>query len=203
MTAQNGNGPAGLLLAAGAGRRFGRPKADLVVAGERLADRAVRALRSGGCAPLLVVSGAVPVRVEGAAEVHNPDWESGMGSSLRAGLDALPDEVGAVVVALADQPLVTPAAVARLIRAGSAGASAAAATYRGNLRNPVLLGREHWPAVQALAVGDVGARPFLRAYSHLVTPVPCDDVAAPDDVDTPADLARITRTLEAADRPGD
>ena len=60
-------------------------------------------------------------------------------------------------------------------------------------RNPVLIAREHWPAVTALAVGDAGARPFLRAHPELVTPVECSDTGSADDVDTPEDLERIGR----------
>ncbi|GAA3733797.1 nicotine blue oxidoreductase [Spinactinospora alkalitolerans] len=190
-----GRSVAGLLLAAGRGSRLGRPKALVELAGERLADRGVRILREGGCAPIYVVTGAAEVTVEGAAGVHNPDWTSGMGSSLRAGLRSLPEGVDAVVIALADQPLVTAAAIERLVSAYEGGARAAVATYAGNPRNPVLLGREHWPSVHALAEGDVGARPFLRAYSHLITPVACDGVARPDDIDTPEDLDRLRELL--------
>ncbi|GAA1784415.1 nucleotidyltransferase family protein [Streptomonospora arabica] len=187
---------AGLLLAAGEGSRLGRPKALVEVAGERLVDRGARTLRDGGCRPIHVVTGAVEVDVGYAASVHNPGWQSGLGSSLRVGLDTLPEDVDAVVVALADQPLVTASAVRRLLEAHADGARAAVATYAGNLRNPVLLGREHWPSVHALAEGDVGARPFLSAYSHLVTHVPCDDVASPEDIDTPEDLERLQACLE-------
>ncbi|WP_133741522.1 nucleotidyltransferase family protein [Actinorugispora endophytica] len=187
---------AGLLLAAGQGSRLGVPKALLEVAGERLVDRGVRTLREGGCDPVYVVTGAAEVAVDGASGVHNPDWDSGMGSSLRAGLDVLSEEVEAVVIALTDQPLVSPPAVRRLVDAFDGGARAVVATYAGNPRNPVLLAREHWPSVHALAEGDVGARPFLRAYSHLVTEIPCDDVARPDDIDTPEDLARLRELCE-------
>ena len=129
-----------------------------------------------------------------------------MGSSLRAALRALaePDdaavlaqEVGAAVVALADQPLVGAEAVARLIAAYRAGASVAVAAYDGKPRNPVLLAREHWPEVIATATGDQGARAFLRARPDLVTLVECGDTGRPDDIDTPADLERI-----AVRRPG-
>ncbi|MFD0906034.1 nucleotidyltransferase family protein [Actinomadura sediminis] len=185
--------PAGLLLAAGEGRRFGRPKALLELAGERLVDRGVRTLRDAGCAPVLVVSGAAPVEVTGAVVVPNPDWREGMGSSLRAGLAALPPGCPAVVVALVDQPGVTAAAVRRLIAAYEGGARIAVATYGGAPRNPVLLAGEHVAAAAASAVGDRGARAFLRARPDLVTRVPCDGVAVPDDIDTPADLDAFTR----------
>ncbi|MET8145134.1 nucleotidyltransferase family protein [Sphaerisporangium sp. NPDC005288] len=179
---------AGLLLAAGGGSRFGAPKALVEYAGERLADRGVRLLRDGGCDPVLVVLGAAPAGVPGAVEVHNPHWATGMGSSLRAGLAAVPGEAGAVVVALADQPLIRPEAVRRLVAAFRAGATVAVAAYGGAPRNPVLIAREHFAEVGALAEGDVGARPFLRAHPELVTPVPCDDAGDPADVDTPGDL---------------
>lgn len=185
--------PAGLLLAAGAGRRFGRPKALLELDGERLVDRGVRTLREGGCAPVLVVSGAAPVEVIGAVVVPNPDWREGMGSSLRAGLAALPPGCPAVVVALVDQPGVTAEAVRRLIAAYRDGARIAVATYGGAPRNPVLLADEHVAAAAGSAVGDRGARAFLRSRPDLVTPVPCDGVAVPDDIDTPADLDAFTR----------
>ncbi len=189
---------AGLLLAAGSGSRLGRPKALVELGGERLVDRGVRTLAEGGCACVMVVLGAADTTVDGAVTVHNPDWSTGMGSSVRTGIDALPDTVDAVLVALADQPLITPEAVRRLVEAFEQGARAAAATYNGNPRNPVLLGREHWSTVYSMAERDVGARPFLRAYSHVVTTVPCDDVASPEDIDTAEDLARLSEVLDRA-----
>ncbi|WP_248965549.1 nucleotidyltransferase family protein [Sphaerisporangium perillae] len=188
-----GPGCAGLLLAAGKGARLGTPKAAVSFGGELLADRGARLLREGGCDPVVVVLGAVSVQVAGAVTVRNPDWESGMGSSLRAGLDALPASAEAVVIALVDQPLIGAGAVERLIEARSVGAAVAVATYGGAMRNPVLIGREHFGEVARLAAGDVGARPFLRAHPELVTPVPCDDVGDPADIDTPDDLARLSR----------
>lgn len=182
---------AGLLLAAGQGRRFGGAKAIVEFEGERLVDRGVTTLRTGGCAPVLVVTGAVAVEVPGAVAVHNPYWRAGMGSSLRAGLSAVPPGCAAVVVALVDQPRVSAAAVERLIAAHRGGAGVAVAAYGGRPRNPALIGRGHFDAVTSRAVGDVGARPFLRAHPELVTLVPCADVAGPEDIDTPADLHRL------------
>jgi CTP:molybdopterin cytidylyltransferase MocA len=220
---------AGVLLAAGEGSRFGQPKALVRLNGQTLAERGVGLLRAGGADPILVVTGAVPVELDRTLTVDNPQWRTGMGSSLRAALQALSEadigpeigtatgaeigaeigtaigadigpeigtatgaDIGAVVVALADQPLVGAEAVARLIAAYRGGASVAVAAYDGQPRNPVLLAREHWPEVIATATGDQGARTFLRTRPELVTLVECADTGRPDDIDTPADLARIT-----------
>jgi nicotine blue oxidoreductase len=169
---------------------------------------------------VLIVSGAVPVSVAAARTVHNPGWHTGMGSSLAAGLRALrgdgegsgaddgdgsgsgsDDRAGApqaAVIALADQPLVGAESVRRLIAAYLDGAGVAVAAYDGKPRNPVLIAREHWPAVLELATGDSGARPFLRANPDLVTVIECGDTGRPDDVDTAADLARITRCAKSS-----
>jgi CTP:molybdopterin cytidylyltransferase MocA len=205
---------AGVLLAAGAGSRLGRPKALVVVGGQSMARRGITLLRDGGADPVIVVTGATgpdtdvtgldtgPGGGTGTAgrerdviSVHNPDWPTGMGSSLAAGLRAVPAGCAAAVLALADQPLVGPQAVRRLLAAYAAGASVAVASYEGRQRNPVLISREHWPEVIALASGDVGARPFLRTHPDLVTEVECGDTGRPDDVDSPDDLARIEAVL--------
>jgi len=206
---------AGVLLAAGGGSRLGRPKALVVVGGQSMARRGIILLRDGGTNPVIVVTGATgPDAVVTGPEagligpdtgpdgrertvisVHNPDWSAGLGSSLAVGLGAVPDECTAAVLALADQPLVGPQAVRRLLAAHAAGAAVAVACYDGRPRNPVLISREHWPEVIALASGDVGARPFLRAHRALVTEVECGDTGRPDDVDSPEDLARIEALL--------
>jgi CTP:molybdopterin cytidylyltransferase MocA len=186
---------AGVLLAAGSGSRLGQPKALVELGGSRLVDRGIGLLQAGGASPLVVVTGAAPLTLPGVIMVHNPDWPSGMGSSLAVGLRAVPDGCAAAVVALVDQPLIGAAAVRRLIAANAAGATVAVAAYHGQPRNPVLLARAHWPEVISLAAGDVGARPFLRAHPDVVTLVECADTGQPDDLDTPADLARLTRML--------
>src|SRR5262245_33741732 len=192
---------AGVLLAAGEGTRLGGPKALVEVAVTRLVDRGVALLREGGTAPVVVVTGAVDVPLLGAITVHNPDWRTGMASSLAAGLRAVPDSCAAAVIALVDQPLIAPNVVRRLIAAYLDGAGIAVATYGGKLRNPVLLARPEWAGVLALSTGDVGARPYLDAHPDLVTAVECGDVGRPDDIDTPEDLARVSRALASAGSP--
>jgi CTP:molybdopterin cytidylyltransferase MocA len=109
---------------------------------------------------------------------------------------APPELIAAAVIALADQPLVGSAAVARLIAAFAAGSPVAVAAYGGKPRNPVLIGREHWDAAVDMAVGDIGARPFLRARPELVTLVECADTGSPFDIDTPQDLKRLASERE-------
>jgi len=183
---------AGLLLAAGEGSRLGQPKALVEIGGMTLAERGIALLRDGGADPVIMVTGAAPVSLPGVIAAHNPDWRSGMGGSLREGLQTLPADRDAVVIALVDQPLISPEAVRRLIAAFLAGAEVAVACYEGRPRNPVLIGRAHWAAAAAAAQGDAGARGFLRTHSELVTAVECGDIGRPDDLDTPEDLARIS-----------
>jgi CTP:molybdopterin cytidylyltransferase MocA len=182
---------AGILLAAGDGSRLGQPKATVELAGSTLAERGVELLRDGGTDPVIVVTGAVPVELPGVVSVHNPDWLSGMGSSLATGLRALEGGATAAVIALADQPFVGTESVRRLIAAHAGGATVVVGAYDGDPRNPVLIDQVHWPAVIELATGDTGARPFLRAHPDLVTLVECGDTGSPADIDTPEDLARL------------
>lgn len=186
-----GGSTAGLVLAAGAGRRYGMPKALVERDGELLVDRAARILRAGGCDPVVVVLGAAAGRVRSTARlagctvVDNPDWQSGMGSSLRVGLDALAGtDTAAAVVLLVDLPGVTAAAVRRVAALAAAGALVVAG-YGDQRGHPVLLGRWHWAGAARAAVGDAGARAYLAAHRDTVAVVPCGDVADPRDLDTP------------------
>ncbi|MBU6244622.1 MAG: nucleotidyltransferase family protein [Actinomycetales bacterium] len=183
---------AGLVLAAGAGSRFGQPKAPVVVGGERLVDRAVRIIREAGADPVLVVLGAWQGDVPDATVVLNPDWGSGMGSSLRAGLTELLNveayaDVDGVVVTLVDLPGLTCAAVRRLMLHPS---SLAAASFDGSRGHPVKFAREHWGPVADQAIGDAGARAYLRDRDDVVL-VEVGDVASGEDVDRPQDLPEV------------
>ncbi|WP_182380121.1 nucleotidyltransferase family protein [Nocardioides sp. WS12] len=187
----------GLLLAAGAGRRMGLPKA-LVTApdGVPWLLTSVRALAEGGCDAVTVVLGASaeeaaalladsPVEVIVAA-----DWENGMGASLAAGLrhlGALDQRPDAALVHLVDLPDVGPAVIRRVLGAGEQLPSAAStevlrrAAYRAVPGHPVLLGRAHWAGILDSATGDQGARSYLA--SHDVALVECGNLATGDDVD--------------------
>jgi nicotine blue oxidoreductase len=176
---------AGLVLAAGEGRRFGGPKAPYVHDGVRLVDRAVAVLRDAGCSPVLVVLGAWVGEVPDAVVVENAAWASGMGSSLRTGLAALSayDGVDRAVVTLVDLPGLTAAAVRRVtdVAAPEPEQQLAAATYDGRRGHPVLLGSAHWEGVASTASGDQGARDYLSA--HDVIGVEVSDLATGDDLD--------------------
>lgn len=172
----------GLLLAAGAGRRYGGPKA-LV---DGWLDRSLTALAEGGCADRTVVLGAEADRVralvpDGVGVVEADDWAEGMGASLRAGLSALADS-DAVLVTLVDLPDVGPDVVRRLVERAVDGTALARATYDGRPGHPVLIGRDHLAGAAASVHGDQGARDYLAAHGTAL--VECGDLATGQDVDS-------------------
>jgi nicotine blue oxidoreductase len=182
---------AGLLLAAGGGRRYGMPKALVDRDGRLLVEHALATLRDAGCDPIVVVLGAADETVReradltGAIVVTNPDWALGMGSSLRAGLKALtgtPAQAAAVL--LVDTPGITAEAVRR-VRTDAEPDALVVATYHGERGHPVLLGRDHWAGVAELANGDIGARPYLQEHRDQVRTVACEDIADGIDLDLP------------------
>ncbi|MBX9396690.1 nucleotidyltransferase family protein [Streptomyces sp. TRM72054] len=199
MTDQNERPVAALLLAAGGGRRLGgRPKALLEHRGRPLIEHAVAVLRAGGCARVHVVLGAradvVRERAElsGCVLVENPEWEQGMGSSLRAGLDSLAGTgARAALVSLVDQPGIGPEAVARVLAAYTDESSLVSAAYDGVRGHPVLFGAAHWADIAATATGDRGARAYLNEHVSGIRLVECGDVARPYDIDTAADLKHL------------
>ena len=170
------SGVCGLVLAAGAGTRFGGPKAlGSEPDGTPWIALAVRMLRDAGCAPVLVALGASadqarPLVPAGAKVVIVPDWSEGLSASLRAGLgaaSALPAE--AVLVTPVDTPGATADAVGRVIdRAGvPLSAALARAVYAGRPGHPVLIGRDHWASLAETLTGDSGAGAYLSAHGAL------------------------------------
>ncbi|MFG2627348.1 NTP transferase domain-containing protein [Streptomyces sp. NPDC048473] len=190
---------AGMLLAAGGGRRLGgQPKALLEHRGRPLVEHAVGVLREGGCDRVHVVLGAAAEEVRARADLAgctvtvNPEWTEGMGSSLRAGLGALTGTgADAALVLLVDQPGIGADAVARVRSAYRSRTSLVAASYDGERGHPVLFGADRWADIAAGAVGDQGARAYLRAHRDAITLVECSDVAQAYDIDTVEDLKHL------------
>lgn len=190
-----------VLLAAGAGTRLGRgPKALLPFRGRTLVDVIAGVLLDGGCRDVVIVLGADAVRVRETADlapytvVHNPDWQSGMGGSFRLGVAAAAAD-DHVLVALVDQPGLTPETVSRLLAAHAPGRVTAAA-YRdeaGVLRrgHPLLLDAGLRADAAESATGDAGARHFLRAHPELIDLVDCSDQSGGGDLDTPDQLGLL------------
>jgi nicotine blue oxidoreductase len=185
--------PAGLLLAAGAGRRFGGPKALALFDGEPFVLRAIRTLETAGCTPVRVVVGAAADEVRALlpdpeTAVFAGDWADGMGASLRAGLAVLARMEGpqAALVHLVDLPWVGAEAIAR-VAAETGPDVVARAAYDGEPGHPVLLGRRWWPEIVENARGDRGARDWLSGRADLRL-VECGDLGSGRDVDHRADL---------------
>jgi molybdenum cofactor cytidylyltransferase len=191
---------AGLVLAAGAGRRFGGGKQLAELDGRPLLEHALASAAQSGLDPRFVVLGANAERILATVELHGheavlcADWDEGMAASLRAGVTAARGAgADAILITLGDQPGVGAEAIARVVaaRGGPEGASRAVrATYDGVPGHPALLEGSLFDALLMLR-GDEGARGvFKSANTHLV---PCDDVAVPTDVDVVDDLAGLSR----------
>ncbi|KUI31192.1 molybdopterin-guanine dinucleotide biosynthesis protein MobA [Mycobacterium sp. IS-1496] len=172
----------GVLLAAGAGTRYGKPKV-LAEEGEWL-RRAVDALARGGCSDVVVVLGAAIVGVPPPARpIVAPDWVEGLSASVRAGIAAVGTAADAVVLHTVDTPDVGADVVCRVIDAArTAPGGVARAVYHGSPGHPVVVARRHWPALLASLAGDDGARWFLRQRDDVVA-VECGDLATGADID--------------------
>ena len=180
-----------VILAAGASARYGQPKQLLPYRGRTLVEFAAETALESGASAVVVVVGAEAEQVRGKLSrlrvevVFNPQWAEGMGSSIRCGVAALPAEVDAVVIALSDQPRITPHHLSALVRRViSEGVKVVASSYAGVIGAPCAFARSEFPRLLALQ-GDAGARGLLRD-----TAVPIESIPFPDanlDVDTPAD----------------
>ena len=186
---------AGMIIAAGGGRRIGGPEALLRQGGKPLVSRVHGIMRVAGCQPVVVVLGAAADQVQESADlseatvVINRSWATGIGSSMRKGLDALVDaDIEAVVVVPVDMPGLTARAIRRVTALPYPDALVCA-TYDGLRGYPMLFGRRHWAGIATLANADVGARPYLLAHKHQIVDIACDTVAAGIRVNTPELMA--------------
>ena len=187
----------GLVLAAGGGTRFGAPKMLSRVGGIEIVRHVVDRLAATGMERVFVTVGQhaaeIEVALQGApvALVHVPHADRGLSVSLRAGVDALPEDCTGFVVALGDQPLIDPAVVRQLWDTWeTSNAAAVVPVYRDSGRgNPVFFDATMRGRLGALT-GDHGARDLLVAMGDRVVEVPID-ATAPRDVDTPGDLLAL------------
>ncbi|MEA2453933.1 MAG: hypothetical protein QOI45_195 [Thermoleophilaceae bacterium] len=192
---------AGLVLAAGAARRFGSPKQLADLDGVPMLQHAIDAMLAvPGLDRVVVVLGAAAEHVAAAVKFADAEpvvcegWEEGMAASLRCGVEAIGD-ADWVVVTLGDQPGITPEAIEAVLAAtdsdsGAGAPDAVRADYAGHGGHPVALSRTLLARVAALR-GDVGARDLLAGAD--VRPVEALHLARPDDVDTPEELEAIRR----------
>jgi molybdenum cofactor cytidylyltransferase len=191
-------GVGAVVLAAGASSRMGSPKQTLQFRGESLLRRAVLAALGARCRPVIVVTGAhselTRREFEGldVREVLNTSWETGMASSIRAGVEGLIEEdadVAAAVLLLCDQPHVTAEVISGLVAAHRAtGSQVIASTYGGSFGVPALFSRALFAELTRLH-GKSGAKEVIQRHAqdaHFL-PFPCGEV----DVDTRDDFSRL------------
>lgn len=203
---------AGIILAAGASRRFGKPKQLLNWRGEPFVRAVARKALEAGLEPVIVVTGASAEGVDAALNglnvqsVRNPAWESGQASSIRAGVMALQDSMesmagtsrdfqlsrvraGGAIFLLTDQPQIGPAVLRALMEKHAQGLFAVVAPMVMDQRaNPVLFDRDTFADLTALE-GDVGGRAIL--HKHSVEYLPWHDDSLLLDVDTPEHYQRL------------
>jgi molybdenum cofactor cytidylyltransferase len=187
-----------VILAAGSSRRMGDANKLLTpFADKPLVRHGVESACASGADPVVLVTGhesaavAAVVRDLDTSVVENPDHGSGMASSLRAGIAALPPGLDGVVVMLGDMPAITAGTIDRLIAAfdPAGGHTICVPEYQGTPGHPVLFARRFFPALQELS-GDIGAKPILREHADQIATVPVGDVGITIDLDTPAAFRR-------------
>jgi molybdenum cofactor cytidylyltransferase len=197
---------AAVVLAAGRSTRMGGPNKLLAeIRGRPLVRIVVEEALASHAKPVIVVVGHQRGEVEKALAglpvqfVHNPDFAQGLGTSLKAGIAAVPAEADGAIVCLADMPQVDASLLNRLIAAfdPDRGALIVMPTVEGRRGNPVLWSRRFFPDLMAIE-GDVGARHFIARYGEAVVEVPLEGKAALVDVDTPEALVGVKAAIEEA-----
>ena len=203
---EKGRNIAGIVLGAGRSSRMGGPNKLLEeINGKPLIRIVTEHVLASKARPVTVVTGHQRERVEAALKglpvrfVHNPDFADGLGTSLRAGIAALPPEPDGAIVCLGDMPQVDAAIIDKMIGAfdPDSGALVVIPTIDGKRGNPVLWSRRFFPDLMAVE-GDVGARHLIGRYTEAVAEVPLTGTAALTDVDTPEALKAVRAELEKA-----
>ncbi len=184
---------AGIVLAAGRATRFGATKQLLPWRGTTMVGHVADVALQAGLFPVIVVVGHEADRVAEAVAnrpvrvVFNPEYAGGQSTSVRRGVEALPDSCGAAVFLLADQPGITPDVIRRLVQAHRQTlASIIVPTYDGRRGNPVLFDRALFADIQTLA-GDTGGRALFERHRDRLLRVPVEEPAILQDIDTPED----------------
>ncbi len=179
---------------------MGRAKLELDLGGRTVFERSLSALLDSSVDRILVVRPAAGLRGVPATDrvqvVTNPHAEDGLASSIRAGMAALPGDTRAVLLALADKPLLRAETVAMLIdRFPQEGLPIVYPTFKGAQGHPVLLASELFPELVRLE-GDSGAKSLLRKFAERTVEVETDDVGILLDIDTPEDYAKCLKELD-------
>ena len=205
-TPQIGRRVAALVLAAGRSTRMGAVNKMLAeIGGKPLVRIAAEQAVASHAHPVIVVTGHEREKVEAALNglpvrfVRNADYAEGLGTSLKAGIAAVPEEADAVVVCLGDMPQVDAALINRLIAAfdPERGALVVVPSIDGRRGNPVVWSRRFFHDLMAIQ-GDVGARHLIGNYAEVVVEVPVAGEAALTDVDTPESLLAVKAEIERA-----
>ena len=200
---------AAIVLAAGESRRMGPAnKLTLSVEGTPMVARVVDVLHQCRAERIIVVTGHEPERIERALVghavelVHNPNYAEGIASSIRAGIEAVGEDVDGVLIALGDMPWVTPDVVNKLIDAftGDGELSIFIPMFGRKRGNPVLWGAEHLPELRAL-VGDVGGKVIWQRHPASICYVDVESAGVNIDVDTPEALQELGIEVVDEEKP--
>jgi molybdenum cofactor cytidylyltransferase len=196
-----------IILAAGASSRLGQPKQFLHHEGEMLLHRAARAAGAAGCVPVIVVAGQDHLRIKtelndlGAQILHHPQWQKGIGSSIRAGLNhalSLHPALDALIVMVCDQPFVTSEVLVDLIATRTPSRKrSAACTYAGTIGVPALFDRSLFPSLRELH-DDQGAKAILSTHASDIARIPFPEGEI--DIDTPADLSAFGKKRQPVEK---
>ncbi len=203
---EKGRRIAAIVLAAGRSTRMGAVnKLIAEIGGKPLVRIAAEQALASRASPVIVVTGHERERVEAALNglpvrvVHNPDYAEGLGTSLKAGIAAVPDDADGAIVCLGDMPQVNAALIDKLIAAfdPARGALVVVPSIAGRRGNPVVWSRRFFHDLMAIN-GDIGARHLIGSYAEAVAEVPVEGDAALTDVDTPESLSAVKAEIERA-----